>query len=169
MPQHNRSVSESVAQVRPEPAAPLRDSTPAPTAPARSGGPLRRLTAPLGVLAACAAAFGYVGAVDPNHPGHYPVCPLLHLTGIYCPACGGLRSAHAVAHGDLVTALGANAPAVAGYAACAVFWVVWTLRAARGLPTARPRPRAVHWWAAGALLLAFTAVRNLPFGTALTP
>ncbi|MFE5741248.1 DUF2752 domain-containing protein [Streptomyces celluloflavus] len=143
----------------------------APVAPptTRRRGPVRRLAAPLGVLAAGAAAFAYVGAVDPRHPGHYPVCPLLHLTGLYCPACGGLRSAYAVAHGDLGAALGANALAVAAYAACAVFWVVWTVRAASGRRTPGPQPRAVHWWALGALLLVFTVVRNLPFGAALIP
>ncbi|UQA98039.1 DUF2752 domain-containing protein [Streptomyces halobius] len=131
--------------------------------------PLRRLAAPLGTLAAVTAAFAYVGAVDPNEPGHYPVCPLLHLTGIYCPACGGLRSAHAIAHGDLGAALGANALAVAGYAAFALFWLVWLGRAARGLRTAGPQPRTVHWWTVAGLLLAFTVVRNLPFGTVLSP
>ncbi|MGW7552960.1 DUF2752 domain-containing protein [Streptomyces rimosus] len=132
-------------------------------------GPVRRLRAPLGTLAAVVAAFAYVGAVDPNEPGHYPVCPLLDLTGLYCPACGGLRSAYAVAHGDPVTAAGANLLAVAGYAAFALFWAAWTVRAARGRPTAGPRPRAVHWWALGGLLLAFTVVRNLPFGAGLSP
>ncbi|WP_211266138.1 DUF2752 domain-containing protein [Streptomyces catenulae] len=153
------------------PAAPPRSDAPHPAAPpVRPGrGPLRRLAAPLGAAAAAVAAFGYVGAVDPNHPGHYPVCPLLHLTGIFCPACGGLRSAHAVAHGELPAALGANAVAVLGYAACAVFWLVWTVRAARGLPTAGPRPRRVHRWALTALLAVFTLVRNLPFGAFLHP
>ncbi|MEU9114457.1 DUF2752 domain-containing protein [Streptomyces sp. NPDC048483] len=134
-----------------------------------AGGLPRRLAAPLGTLTAVTAAFTVVGAVDPGEPGHYPVCPLLHLTGIFCPACGGLRSAHAVAHGDLGAALHANAPAVAGYAAFAVFCALWLLRAARGRRTPGPRLGAVHWWALGALLLAFTAVRNLPFGTGLTP
>ena len=55
---------------------------------------------PAGVLAAVAGAFAYVGTVDPNEPGHYPVCPLLRLTGVYCPGCGGLRSAYAFVHGD---------------------------------------------------------------------
>ncbi|MFJ5800303.1 DUF2752 domain-containing protein [Streptomyces decoyicus] len=148
-------MSEPVARPRPE--APLH------------GGLPRRLAAPLGALAAAIAAFGRLGAVDPNEPGHYPVCPLLHLTGLFCPACGGLRSAHAVAHGDLAAALGANALAVAGYAACAVFWAVWVSRAVRGRRTAGPRPRAVHWWALGGLLLVFTVVRNLPFGSGLAP
>lgn len=139
-----------------------------PDASARGGLP-RRLVAPLGALAAATAAFAVLGAVDPNEPGHYPVCPLLHLTGLYCPACGGLRSAHAVAHGDLIGALGANALAVAGYAACAVFWALWLGNAVRGRRTAGPRPRAVHWWALGGLLLVFTLVRNLPFGSGLAP
>ncbi|MEU5021037.1 DUF2752 domain-containing protein [Streptomyces angustmyceticus] len=133
------------------------------------GGLPRRLAAPLGVLAAATAAFAWLGAVDPNEPGHYPVCPLLHLTGLFCPACGGLRSAHAVAHGDLAAALGANALAVAGYTAGAAYWALWACRAARGLRTAGPRPRAVHWWALGALLLVFTVLRNLPFGSGLAP
>jgi hypothetical protein len=137
---------------------------PVPPAGRRPG----TLAAPLAVAAALTAAFGYVGAVDPNEPGHYPGCPLLHYTGLYCPGCGGLRSVHAVAHGDLVAALHANAPATLGYAAFAVFWVLWLLRSVRGRAV-RLAPRAGHLWALGALVLAFTVVRNLPFGAVLTP
>ncbi|MEV5312204.1 MULTISPECIES: DUF2752 domain-containing protein [unclassified Streptomyces] len=127
-----------------------------------------RLAVPAGVLAAVAGAFAYVGAVDPNEPGHYPVCPLLRLTGLYCPGCGGLRSAHAVVHGDLAAALQANAVAVAGYALFAVAWTVWVVRAARGRPL-RLDLRSAHLWAVGALVLVFTVVRNLPFGGWLHP
>ncbi len=126
------------------------------------------LAAPAGLLAAVTAAFAYVAAVDPNEPGHYPVCPLLGLTGLYCPGCGGLRSAHAVAHGDLAAALQANAPAVLGYAAFAVLWTVWVIRAARGRPMRIDPPPAVLW-TAGGLLLAFTVLRNTPFGGWLHP
>ncbi|MFZ4180351.1 DUF2752 domain-containing protein [Streptomyces pseudogriseolus] len=131
-------------------------------------GRAARLAAPAGLLAAVTAAFAYVAAVDPNEPGHYPVCPLLHLTGLYCPGCGGLRSAHAVAHGDLAAALQANAPAVLGYAAFAVLWTVWVVRAARGRPLRLAPPPAVLW-TAGTLLLAFTVLRNTPFGGWLHP
>lgn len=129
---------------------------------------LRRIAVPAGVLAVVAGAFAYVGSVDPNEPGHYPVCPLLRFAGIYCPGCGGLRSAHAVAHGDLAAALGDNALAVVGYALFAVLWVLWAVRAAAGKPV-RIDLKPVHWWGIGAVLLIFTVVRNLPFGSALVP
>ncbi|CAL9389291.1 DUF2752 domain-containing protein [Streptomyces sp. enrichment culture] len=128
----------------------------------------RRLLAPLGTLAGVAAAFAYVGAVDPNEPGHYPACPLLRYTGLYCPGCGGLRSAHAFVHGDLPAALGANAMAVAGYAAFAVFMVYWLVRAVRGLPV-RLNPRPLTLWVIGGVWAVFVIVRNLPFGSALVP
>ncbi|MFE3515714.1 DUF2752 domain-containing protein [Streptomyces sp. NPDC059166] len=155
--------SASPAAPVPDPAAPGRP-VPAPVPPTR----LRRLAAPAGVMAAVVGAFGYVATVDPNEPGHYPVCPLLRLTGLLCPGCGGLRSAHAFAHGDLLTALGANAAAVAGYLVFAVVWVVWAVRASRGRPV-RIGLAPAHWWAVGAVLLAFSVVRNLPFGSWLAP
>ncbi|MFE6284000.1 DUF2752 domain-containing protein [Streptomyces sp. NPDC057877] len=136
--------------------------------PPAAGSVAGRLAVPAGMLAAIAAAFAYVGAVDPNEPGHYPACPLLQYTGLYCPGCGGLRSAHAVVHGDFAAALQANAVAVAGYAVFAVAWAVWMVRAARGRPP-RVELRSVHLWALGTLLLVFTVVRNLPFGGWLHP
>ncbi|MGV9786016.1 DUF2752 domain-containing protein [Streptomyces sp. NPDC003435] len=140
---------------------------PAETRPAEP--PLwRRLAAPAGVLAAVAGAFAYVGAVDPNQPGHYPVCPLYALTGLYCPGCGGLRSAHAFVHGDLLGALHDNAAGVAAYLAFAVLWTLWTVRAARGLPVRLALGRTPLWVLGSALLL-FTVVRNLPFGGSIRP
>ncbi|MFD8955179.1 DUF2752 domain-containing protein [Streptomyces xanthophaeus] len=132
-------------------------------------GLARRMAAPVLVLAGAVAAFGYVGAVDPNEPGHYPVCPLFRLTGLLCPGCGGLRSAHAFAHGDLITAFGANAVAVAGYFVFAGYMALWLLRAARGgpLPGISLAPR--YWWGIGAAALVFAVVRNLSFGSALAP
>ncbi|MEU4211508.1 DUF2752 domain-containing protein [Streptomyces sp. NPDC026206] len=132
-------------------------------------GPVRRAAPPLGVAAGLGAAVTWVGAVDPNLPGRYPACPLLRWTGLYCPGCGGLRGLHALAHGDLAAALGANALALAGYAAFAVLWVLWLIKAVRtggGMPVDL---RAKHWWALAGLVLAFTVVRNLPFGSALAP
>ncbi|MCX5196739.1 DUF2752 domain-containing protein [Streptomyces sp. NBC_00249] len=152
----------------PAPAAPAagpRQPPPAPAPVSRA----RRAAAPALTLAGVVAAFAYVGAVDPNEPGHYPVCPMLRLTGILCPGCGGLRSAHAFAQGDLVTALGANAAAVAGYVVLAGFLALWLVRAFRGGPVPRIVLRPVYWWGIGGLALIFAIVRNLPFGSALAP
>ncbi|MFD9911009.1 DUF2752 domain-containing protein [Streptomyces sp. NPDC059063] len=132
------------------------------------GPALRRAAVPFALLGAVVAAFAYVATVDPNEPGHYPACPLLYYTGVYCPGCGGLRSAHAFAHGDLTAALGDNALAVAGFGAFAVVWTVWAVRAARGRPTRVELGRA-QLWAVGALITVFTLVRNLPFGAWLHP
>nr|WP_229698133.1 DUF2752 domain-containing protein [Wenjunlia tyrosinilytica] len=129
---------------------------------------MTRLLAPTATAVGAAAAFTYVGLVDPNRPGHYPVCPLLRLTGIYCPGCGGLRSAHAIAHGDLTAALGFNALAVAAFGLFAVFLGLWFHRAARGRPMDL-RFRPVQGWLIMALALVFMLVRNLPFGSVLAP
>ncbi|QYX80795.1 DUF2752 domain-containing protein [Streptomyces akebiae] len=139
----------------------------APPAPQRSRA-LRGLWVPAGVLTAVGGAFAYVAAVDPNEPGHYPVCPLWRFTGLYCPGCGGLRSAHAFAHGDLATALTNNALAVVGFLGFAVLWTVWVVQVARGRPL-RLRFGTVQAWSVGALALVFTVVRNLPFGGWLHP
>lgn len=148
------------------------DSRPAPyTVPGSAVSPppvWQRLAVPAGLLAAVAGTFAYVGAVDPNEPGHYPACPLYRLTGVYCPGCGGLRSAHAFVHGDLLTALHDNALGVAGYLGFAVLWTAWAVRAARGRPL-RLELGPVHLWGLGVLLLLFTAVRNLPSGGWLHP
>lgn len=137
-------------------------------AAARADSALRRLAVPLGVLGSVAAALTYVAAVDPNEPGHYPSCPLLYHTGLYCPGCGGLRSAHALTHGDLTGALGANALAVVGYGVFAVVWLLWAAAVARGRPVGLTLGRA-QLWGVGAAVALFTLVRNLPFGGWLHP
>ncbi|MVO87046.1 DUF2752 domain-containing protein [Streptomyces sp. p1417] len=149
----------------PETAAPPRADGAFPGTYRRA---FRRLGVPLAVLGSVAAAFAYVAAVDPNEPGHYPTCPLLYYTGLYCPGCGGLRSAHAFAHGDLTAALGANAVAVVGYGVLAAVWVLWVAAAARGRPVRLGLGRA-HLWGVGVAVALFTVVRNLPFGAFLHP
>lgn len=142
-------------------------AAPAP-AGRRAYARLRAAAVPLGVLGAVAAGFAYVGAVDPNEAGHYPVCPLLHYTGVYCPGCGGLRGAYALVHGHLGESLRCNAAAVAGYAVFAIVWTLWFTRALRGRRFAPALPPRGLYALCG-LLLAFTVVRNLPFGGGLVP
>lgn len=159
--------AETGKPTRPPTWKPARGTT-APATEPRGAPALLGLAVPAAVLAAVAGAFAYVGSVDPGEPGHYPVCPLLRFTGIHCPGCGGLRSAHAFIHGDVPGALHANAPAVLGYLGFAVLWTFWVVRVVRGRP-ARLDLGPVHLWTLGTLLLVFTVVRNLPFGGWLLP
>jgi len=104
----------------------------------------RRLVAPIAVGAAVVGASAYVGLVDPNTPGHYPVCPTKALTGFDCPFCGGLRAIHALAHGDIVSALNHNAlVALVVVPVLVVLWVRWLRRAWIG-PTPSPIPTALR-------------------------
>jgi hypothetical protein len=127
-----------------------------------------RLAAPAAATAVTAGATAYVAAHDPNQPGHYPACPLLQVTGVFCPGCGGLRATHAAVHGDLPTAFGSNALALAGLLAGAGLLVWWCVRAVRARPVTVP-VRPLHLWLAAGLGVVFTVVRNLPFGSALAP
>ncbi|MFD1497057.1 DUF2752 domain-containing protein [Streptosporangium lutulentum] len=129
----------------------------------------RALLAPLGVAAAVLAATAFVSAVDPNEPGHYPTCPFLMLTGLYCPGCGGLRSVYALAHGDPVAALGLNPLLVVMVPVLAVLWGRWVLRSWRGAPFNGKSIRTAYIWIFLTLMIAFWIVRNVPFGEFLAP
>lgn len=128
----------------------------------------RRVLAPIAVLAVTAAGVGYVSAVDPGQPGHYPTCPFLMLTGYYCPGCGTLRALHALAHGHLASALAFNPLMVCTLPVLGYIWVRWLGRSVTG----RPRRKLAHpaWaWAFLVVVIAFWVIRNLPFGHFLAP
>ena len=128
----------------------------------------RRLALPAVVGAATVALTGYVAAVDPNQPGHYPLCPTYALAGIYCPGCGMLRATHDLTHGDLAGALQRNPIApllLAGLVALFALWVVsrWTGRPLHWTPG-----RWTPWLVAGGFVL-FMVARNVPGWTWLSP
>jgi hypothetical protein len=129
---------------------------------------LSRLAPPVGIAAATSALATYVAMVDPNQPGHFPVCPTLAVTGFYCPGCGMLRATHDLLHGDVAGAMQRNplAPLVLGaMVALHLLWVVsrWTGRPVSWSP-GKWTPRLL---AAGFLL--FTVARNVPGWTWLSP
>ncbi len=115
----------------------------------------RRVRDPLVVGALGLAATAYVGLVDPNEPGHYPLCPTKYLTGLDCPGCGGLRATHDLVTGDLTGALDHNAFVVLVLLPLAVvLWVRWLVRSWRG----DPPPATPPWWQRPAALWAFVVV-----------
>ncbi|KUI17987.1 hypothetical protein AU192_03890 [Mycobacterium lehmannii] len=66
----------------------------------------KRLYGALGAGAVLTGALAYIGIADPHRPGFiFPACPFKTLTGLDCPACGGLRMTHDLLHGDLAAAV----------------------------------------------------------------
>jgi len=117
-------------------------------------------TAPLVTGGVVAAATVLLAVRDPHVTGSYGVCPLFTLTGLWCPACGGLRATHDLARGDLAGAWSMNALWVLLVPVVAVLWGRWLVRARRG-ERAAPAPA----WAAWVLLaavLGFGVLRNVP-------
>ena len=138
------------------------------SAPTALTGGRREVLLPLAVGVAALAGTAYVAAVDPNAAGHYPTCPFLAITGWYCPGCGALRAVHALAHGDLVTALSRNPVAVVALGYVVLCWVLWLDRAATGRARRLLAPPWVLYGVLGAIL-AFWVLRNVPGWTWLSP
>lgn len=124
----------------------------------------RRMLAPVLTAALTVGALGYLSIVDPNEPGHYPLCPTQALLGIDCPGCGGMRGMYALTHADVTGAANHNILLLLVVPIAIVLWVRWTLRSWRGVSpavsvrTARLRNRVMILALVG--ILAFGVVRN---------
>jgi len=108
------------------------------------------------------AGVGAVYLFNPWEVHLFPGCPFLALTGFYCPGCGGIRAAHQLLHGDLLSALQLNIFVVA--LAIYLIWQVVALAMAKvkgqawaGLAISAGWQKAVL----GAMLI-YTIVRNIP-------
>jgi Protein of unknown function (DUF2752) len=125
----------------------------------------QRVGAPLGVAAAVAAACLVVWWADPTTPGGpLPLCPTKLLFGIDCPGCGTLRMLYSVLHGNLLAAARFNALALAALVLLVWAYLAWVYGRLAGR---RIWSWQRHRWAAPVtlvLVLAWSVVRNLPFG-----
>jgi hypothetical protein len=110
-----------------------------------------------------------LATVDPHEPGHYPVCPFLASTGLYCPGCGSLRALHALSTGDPVEALARNPLVVMAAPLMVVAFAGWGVRIT-GRPAPHPTRVAPRWiWLLLVGVLAFAVARNLPGWDWLSP
>lgn len=69
----------------------------------------RSLAAPVGVAAVAVTAAAVLHFRDPHSAGSYGVCPMYALTGLWCPACGGLRAVNDLTNLDIGAAVSSNA------------------------------------------------------------
>lgn len=112
-------------------------------------------------LGACAiAALVSVAVTDPHRSrALLPRCPTKLLTGLDCPACGGLRLTYDLLHGDLRAAAHDNPFLLVSSPLLALLsWRSWR-------ETGQPGIVAAPRWAAYSLAgtaLAWMLVRNLP-------
>jgi hypothetical protein len=124
----------------------------------------RRLIPPVAALVGAFAALGYLAAVDPNQPGHYPLCPTRALFGVDCPGCGLMRGTHDLVTGNVGGALDHNVLLVVLVPLSVVLWVRWTRRAWRGrsdaVTYAQFRRRNATLLVGLAVVLAFGVIRN---------
>jgi hypothetical protein len=127
------------------------------------------VAAPLAVLAGGVAAVVVVATSDPEEPGHYPTCPFLSVTGWWCPGCGSLRAVHALAHGDIGTAIDRNVLTVLAVPALVLAWVAWLRRTVTGRPRSRWAAPPAALWGLLATVVAFWVLRNVPVGSWLAP
>ncbi len=121
---------------------------------------------PVAAAAVAAVALAADVLFDPAHR-HVPLCPFHAATGWWCPLCGGLRAADALAHLQWRVALHDNLLFVLALPLVALWWVDWLRRARAG----RDR-RALGAVGVGTLIVlavAFTVLRNLPAASPLRP
>lgn len=134
----------------------------------------RRLVGPAATIGGLGLATLYIGLVDPNEAGHYPLCPTKFMFGVDCPGCGGLRATHSLAHGDVAGAVSHNALFVLLVPVILFLLGRWVYRAWTGrtpAPTPESMRRGKRAMIALFILIAvFTVLRNVPmfsyFGSA---
>ena len=127
---------------------------------AAPAGTVRRdRLAPVLIGAALAAGTALVVWWNPGHGGP-TLCPLLAVTGYYCPTCGGLRTVYELATGDLAGAWAMNPMLTLALPVIGLLWVRWVWRSWRDLPARNPP--AWLFATVGVALVLFGIARNMP-------
>lgn len=129
---------------------------------------VRRWTAPALTAAAALGGLTVLHLHTPTAHGLYPPCPLLALTGFYCPFCGGLRATADLTHGDLAGAFARN-PIVPPLLLLAVLgWARWAWSRGTGGSWRPALSSRASYWLLG-FLVVFMVARNVPGWTWLSP
>ena len=124
--------------------------------------------APLAGAAGLAAAAGMITVADPFKHHLTPPCPFHALTGLWCPLCGATRAVWAAAHGHFGLMVHANLLLPLILVGAGWGWLSWLGRSTGWWRLPVPRGRAFNI-SIVIVLVAFTALRNLPGMGALAP
>ncbi len=139
-------------------------------APARPAtGLLTRVRGPLLLAGGVTAATLALHFRDPHERGSWGLCPFSAITGGYCPGCGGLRAVNDLTNGDVLAAASSNLVFVAAVPFLVLLWARWLRSRWREEPLGDLRHPVVFSLVLLCVLVAFTVVRNLPFGSWLAP
>lgn len=128
----------------------------------------RTLVGPALAAGVAVAGLALLNRVDPNEPGHYPSCPFLLVSGLYCPGCGSMRMLHHLTEGDVVDAFWMNPLGFLLLPALLAYWGRWTYRVVGGRPRGAPLASGVVW-AFLLVVMAWWVLRNLPGLELLAP
>ena len=108
---------------------------PPATPAAGAGGSVgtRPWVAPVAAMVMALAGCAYLATHDPNDPNVLmPECPTKLLTGLDCPACGGLRMVRALLTGHWSAAVHDNVVLLATVPFVAYVWVRWLVAGLTG-------------------------------------
>ncbi len=118
--------------------------------------------APAAAAAVALAGCAYLATHDPNDPNQLmPECPTKWLTGLDCPACGGLRMVRALITGHWSGAVHDNAVLLALLPLMGYVWVRWLVAGVRGTTYRFVIGRRTGFVILGVALV-WMVVRNLP-------
>ncbi|MGL4305142.1 MAG: DUF2752 domain-containing protein [Mycobacteriaceae bacterium] len=120
----------------------------------------------IGLVMPATLTLGYIALNDPHDPAVVmPKCPTKLLTGLDCPACGGLRMTYDVLHGDIAAAAQDNLLLLVVSPSLVLFymWIIFTKSKAQTRVSAR-------WVGVMTIVVAviWTIIRNWP-GFPLAP
>jgi hypothetical protein len=120
----------------------------------------KALRPPVLVLVGTVGTFAALGASGfmPSAFGY--TCPFKAITGLNCPGCGMSRAVHALAHGDVISALHFNALLLMVVPVLLYSWLAWFKSDRAGRPIPAPNLRLFAF--VMALIVVFGIVRNIP-------
>lgn len=121
-----------------------------------------RAALPVVVMLILAAAVAFIVHRNPYTSSVTGPCMLLHLTGLYCPGCGGTRAVYSLATGDVAGALGMNAFVTLLVVPPAILGLTWWLLHSLQVKVPRIRIGLPVVGIYLGVLVAFTALRNVP-------